>query len=391
MKRIIITSLVLIATLIFYAYGQETCIIKAQKLLKAGKCGNAISVLKKCAGRNGAVRNGYAFFLELGNAYLMCKNTVKAFESYRKGFSLNSKSLALCEGVARTSFELKHYIDAARYYENCSRLRVKDRTEYLFMSAYSYYLGGRFQDSLRLVEGIIESAKGKVPVEWLKLWLNAAVESKSWDKAERAALSLIDVEPENPLFWKELAVAERNLDRLLDAAAAFDIFLIFNKRDIKTKKLLMNYYLNAGVYRRALELCKEIREGGDRESCSFNRMVDLYIASGDIKGMLSVINDDAEGKSDAFGCLLKDKGKLLVQTGYYDEGMKLLERYLKDYGEAADALFWLGVAFMYEGSFQKAIDILSRVESICFQNKTTNFKECKSAESILSSLNQIDL
>ncbi len=391
MKKVIVSCGLIFSLLtVSYVYGQEACIIRAQKLLKAQKCRKAISVLQRCANKNTAIRNSYVFFLELGNAYFLCKNTEKALENYRKGFNLNRKNLALCEGVARTSFELKHYIDAARCYENCSRLRVKNKAEYLFMSAYSYYLGGNFRDALKLMENITGEANRKVPMDWLKLQLNAAVAAESWNKAEEAALSLINMDPKNSLYWKELAVAEKNQNKLLNAAVALDVFLVLNKQDIETQRLLVGYYMNAGVYRRALELCREIRKNG-KEECDFDKLVNLYIASGDINGALSVINNEAGGKSNIIGPLLRDKGKLLVQTGYYDEGISLLERYLSDYGESVDALFWLGIASIYKGDFQKATDTLSKVENICFHSEKMDSQECKSVKTILSSLNQIDL
>lgn len=367
-------------------YGQNRCILEAQRLLKKGKCTKAIKILENCSKTEPQSSAGYAFYLELGNAYYLCNNKKKAFLNYRKGFKLNSRSLYLCESTARAALDIKEYEEAARFFNVCAKLNNKKKSDFLFMSAYAQYLNGKPKKALAILENL-NTDPDRMPIEWLKLRLNSALKAKKWDIVEQTALSLIDKNPLEPIFWKSLAIAEENQNKPLHTIAALDMMQFINdQKGMAYREILLSYCIKARLFRRAAEIMEGMAK--DKKN-DFKKLFYLYLSCGKTDAALDLLNEAFETTGDY--SFLVEKGKLLIQNGNYGGGIKILENTLKQQRDILSCKLWLAIAYIHKEDFGKAQVFLYEASKACKNTpEYSELPECKSIGMISSALNVTD-
>ena len=178
------------------------------------------------------------------------------------------------------------------------------------------------------------------------------------------------------------------LDALLEDLAQRD------PGDQELLRLRVETLIETEEYERAIELYKQL-EGGEADVTERRRLVSLYEAAGDTDAMvreyqrmmeaepdqvqwydglaahyLNLADNDSalevwstlESRNPQRSEVLVEAANLMLQMGFMDEGVAMVERHMEAHGPGVGALLFLFGAWLDKGQDEKALDVLVRLE-----------------------------
>ena len=178
------------------------------------------------------------------------------------------------------------------------------------------------------------------------------------------------------------------LDALLEDLARRD------PGDQELLRLRVETLIETEEYGRAIELYKQL-EGGEADVSERRRLVSLYEAAGDTEAMvreyermmeaepdqvqwydglaahhLNLADNDSalevwstlESRNRERAEILVEAAGLMLQMGFMDEGVVMVERHMEAHGPDVGALLFLFGAWLDKGQDEKALDVLVRLE-----------------------------
>ena len=164
--------------------------------------------------------------------------------------------------------------------------------------------------------------------------------------------------------------------------------------DQELLRLRVETLIETEEYGRAIELYKQL-EGGEADVSERRRLVSLYEAAGDTEAMVReyermmeaepdqvqwydglaahylnlAYNDRAlevwstlESRNPQRAEVLVEAANLMLQMGFMDEGVVMVERHMETHGPDVGALLFLFGAWLDKGQDEKALDVLVRLE-----------------------------
>lgn len=279
----------------------------------------AMSVLKRENRKgNGAVPDDKLkemLLFNMGYALYHAGKYEKSIKCYQKVIELNPDSTGAYKNTARAYLAMDMEDYAAGYLEK-GRSDMNDSLLRVVLGSI-YYKRGETGKALEVLNEI--TGKDIKRSEVLKYKGKAALKEKKFEEAERCFSKLTELEPEEPLNYYHLALAQRELKRSGDALKTYERGLAVNPDDSRL------------LYNAALLL----DETGNREQA-----VNYLYKS--IEG-----NEQTE---DEYNCL----GVLLGQMGRYHEAIQVFDAGIRLFGKSYRLYFNRGVVLEMSRRFEDA-------------------------------------
>ncbi|SFM44503.1 tetratricopeptide repeat protein [Thermodesulforhabdus norvegica] len=341
------------------AADDASVIVKAQGLMKTGKCQRAISVLEEHMRASGS--ESAEVLLELGNAHFLCGNFSKAYEIYKRGFSSNARNFALCQGKAQSARKLGRMREAAGLFEKCAFL-TKDpslRSDMLFAAATSYADAGMPERVLELFSRITKNPS-RASSDWLRLYLNATLDLGMWREAEKATLLLIDRNPLDPDLWSVLAYVSQNQGNPAGVASALEILRkIAGKNAGSYEAGLREIYRSLGLWWRL-----DSGEGySGRSDEDYKREIVSLLSVGEVEKALYLCDLAYAGTKKVD--FLIEKARILMRLRRFKAASEVLSGLVQNDSGGLEAVMLLAVCYIHDGKLAEAEKIISTGAGKC--------------------------
>jgi len=295
---------------------------EAIKILK-----NARKLMKQYQRENSGntpVRNErFEAMIEFGLGYALYSlgKYEQAITHFSKVIETDPNFTAAYKNIARAYLALDMEDAAVEYLEK-GRKDFNDSLLRIVLGSI-YYKKGETGKALEVLDEITAAEAKRI--ETLKLKGKAALKEKMFDRAEECFRKLLELEPEEPLNYYHLAVAQRELNRSHDALKTYEKGLAVNPGN----SMLL---FNAAVL---------LDETGDRE-----RAVRYLYKS----------LDDEEKSEEAFNYL----GVLLGQMGRFHESVQVFDRGIREFKNSYLLYFNRGIVLEMSKRYEDAADSFER-------------------------------
>ncbi len=267
----------------------------------------AVSILQPFIDRHEKVPA--AAYVLLGNALYLQGSPARAREAFCTGLQAYRGSYSLCHNCAVTSYEAGAYDEAAQLFEEACRIvRASSGTppenstagkgdcgRMLYQAAASWYQAGRFRETRRVLEGLVEDKKQPEP-DWLTLLVHTYIELKRSDRAQETLARLLRIMPDMPQYWKLLAQLRCEKSQYREAAAALAVAVSLDPQpDRGDLQALADLYLSLGAPLQAAHVLNRI------DNCS---------AAGSLYGLISRSYERAHRYEEALSFLEKARSRM---------------------------------------------------------------------------------
>jgi tetratricopeptide (TPR) repeat protein len=164
-------------------------------------------------------------------------------------------------------------------------------------------------------------------------------------EAFRAAALIL---PDSTLAYRNMAAALLNMGKIDESIEPLKQTIKLNPKDIETKIMLANAYMNSQRDSLALPILEGLWAAGPRTEEVADYLAQLYIRTGKNDQAKAVYKEAIEGNPDNFS-FRYNYGTLLLEANEYDAA---IEQFLKAYeinSESADINYNLGASYLNRG------------------------------------------
>lgn|GEM_PF-4918777 len=351
---------------------QDAAVIaKAQRYMKAGKCSKAVSILKEHLASSG--KDSPEVFLELGNAYALCGKPGLAYRAYKSGFERDPGNFSLCKGAAQMAWEIRSFVDAGKYFEQCARItkRKSERSQMFFLAASAFRKAGLPKKAFNIASVWVRNTRSP-SVNWLKLYMDLALQLKFFNDARKSALTLVDINPLEETPWVVLAYIAREKGDATEMAAAFEV-LTRLKNTENYQHDLFKIYRSLGICRHCTELYGSINESGNSPDF-FKKLISCKLCAGGPESALKFIEDTVK-ETNISGFLL-EKARILIRLRRFNDTTRVLREVIEKDSMNLRAYLLMSIVSVHLGDWKSAEHALERAHVLCNNNSSTDRKLC---------------
>jgi tetratricopeptide (TPR) repeat protein len=256
---------------------EQAVLYEAQQFLEEKDFAGAGEVLDAFINeRKGDVHYLVTFFL--ANALARQDKKSEALGLYKKASEQYGGDYAVWINMSWTSFELKHYEEAARYMVKAYEVKKDKDPDLLFQASQCLLMGNMREKALLLLERICSADSGRPKEKWLEVLASVQLELGQTRKAEATLRGLLRKDATKPERWKMVAHVDMERKDYKRAAAAYKMYSTLQEDSGKIGRedllLLGDLYRLAGVplkaaqqYERALSW-KSTSDAADYEKSS---------------------------------------------------------------------------------------------------------------------------
>lgn len=258
------------------------------------------------------------------------------------------------------SMQEQKYTDAVNYYDQWMDFTCKEDATVYTRKAQALYEQKKFDDVIQPAEDAIRlnNEAGKKDKNPYLLQLSAFYEQKKYPETVEVTETLVNMFPENPTYWVQLASFYMLTERFDKAVQTMDIAHIggFLTKEAQIKQLA-SLYANAGNPHAAATLLSKNLESGllKKEGDMLANIANSFHQAKDYKDAASFYGQAAAADSDPE--YYRKQGTLLLVAEDYKGAIKALTNALERGAEdPAKIHFSLMEANFYAGNFKAAYE-----------------------------------
>jgi len=326
----------------------------------------------------------------LGYALYYSGRFEQSIRAFQRAIDIKPDITVAYKNIARAYLAINMEDKAIEYLEK-GRFDLKDSFLRIVLGSI-YYKKGETQKALEVLDEIVVSETRNIDA--LKFKGKSALKEKMFDKAEECFNKLIDLEPEEPLNYYHLALAQRELKRNEDALKTYEKGIAVNSKNsmllynaatlldemgdreqavrylyksIEGDELLEDAYNCLGVllgqmerYREAVQVFdKGIKVFGKSYQLYFNRGIVLEMSRRHEDAVLSFEKAYELNKNDQV--LIYNYTAALIKSRQYTKAMQIYKTSLASYPDDAELYYGMSKVYALMGEKDLAIDLLKKV------------------------------
>jgi len=295
-------------------------------------------------------RRHVEIYYALGTCYLMQNDYRQAANILGQAVKHDASHLFSWLNLAKASYELRDYSQAADCFANAYDLSPDHNPEYLHYSAVAYLLAQQYQPSIAAFERLFAKHPEKIQPAWRENLVHALLSTGKTRRAlphirqlaeqyrdekqiqwqeillqqymqldmRKEALAYADAlakqAPTEPKWWKALASIHLQSGKYQPALAAMLIDSFLEPLSEQESKLVADLYLQVGIPAKAADLYQVILQAKNTPQL-LERLILALRRQGQTKEALAVLEKfDPTGKVEN---LLMQKADLLYELGKY--------------------------------------------------------------------------
>lgn len=249
--------------------------------------------------------------------------------------------------IAQLLTQDQQYREAIRYLESWFADEDKPGAEARRLAAGIYYEIGDHAGVIRHARAAI-AASDRADENLYQLLLAAYFETKAYNEAADLLERMLELFPDNPDYWKQLASVYQSQNEDRKALAVTELAYRQGQLNRREKLNLGRLYLHLQAPQRAARFLQQAIDNGEIDASAENMklLADSYYLAREVNNAIDAYGRAAAAAGDAE--LYLRQGQLLVQRQRWDEARNALRQALDNAGleddQRATANLLLGMA-----------------------------------------------
>lgn len=368
------------------------CTGKYREAYKILKRAERLKKQEKNSDSSGFSSSGLEAMIQFNLGYALYKlgKYEHSFRCFKSAADIKPELAEAYNNIARACLSMNMEDEAAEYLEK-SRSVSKDSLVRIVLGSI-YYKKGETEKALEVLDEIAAAETEQIDV--LKYKGKAALKEKMFAKAEECFLKLTELEPDKPLNYYHLALAQRELKHNEDALKTYqrgiavdpdNSMLLYNAatlldemgdreqavrylyRTLEGDEILEEAYNYLGTLLGQMEQYREADRIFDEGIRKFGNSYQLYFNRGIVLEMSRRLEDAAVYFEKAYEMNKNDQlliyhyAAVLFKLRRYEQAISIYRTSLENYPDDAELYYGLSKVYAHMGEKDLAVDMLKKV------------------------------
>ncbi|MBW2077725.1 MAG: tetratricopeptide repeat protein [Deltaproteobacteria bacterium] len=254
----------------------QRTVYEAQQAMKQEHYKEARQILEVFL-RDSPQRDHYLVEFTLGNALLLSGMESESISHFRKATELYPGYGPAWQNLGKAYFDLKQYEKAGDCFWKALEVNKKKDPDLLYNVAVCYLMAGKERKALPHLESLARGMAGRPRTEWLRAYLKTCLDLKQKKKAFQTVRRLIDRNGSDPRWWKILGNFYLEGGNYKKALACLTIYSYLSPLKRREILLLGDLSYSIGLPLRAAKYYQKALDQQE-DIATYRKLANAYIA-----------------------------------------------------------------------------------------------------------------